>query len=685
MNTDPSSLTTINRLLRPLRTRSSVLAKVATTNNHSTNPSATYSSSNRSVLRIVPQSSPLNILPPPHKVASQLYFSKEEKGTLDLARRIYAVRDAFKNIVVKADLPVDAGSRVMPLSALCASIIGQHMQEWEEPEDADNEHQSSFEVVPTYSEEMYDAVPGSYRSHLLVSHALGIILDVCPHHTTLLSILLDVALVHNLGTQASQLLEAFLFVALRPKPNAPASICHASHAKFLVDHLDKWISAGFPVESFIKILSTVLGETEDIATWSSKAIGMLGSRLQHVHMPSLRWLSTRLVIFLSTEQPPGSSPGSRDQLFLTASRWIDGVTNIMIYTVTTNQSHRLPNHDWLLDLVAALQQTLTCAGERTCGVQCLQDSFTCLCTHLLALHPDILSSISNGVARCLSLNRPRASTFHSLVNAVFGSKQTLDLQHSHKALKTYVSAFQTHHLIQQEASLWTCALTFVENLETDSELQGKRTEIKLYREQLMLLVDTAERSLPSQSFDNLLDTGPEPTPRPSKLISHDLTTPARRNNDEWDWDAMMSCWIRRRRPQEVLAKDWPPKPSLWSIKKCKIASVTPRKGAAVPFSPHKAIPFHPLGRKFHKQSDSGQDQRPLNDFTSLVANAVSHRTTLHGPHKLKAFKTQSSSAIKPLVHSVDLGAREKGNLPLTAEVESCHLPSDDVLDLFATP
>lgn len=171
---DHRNLTTtvINRLLRPLRSRCNGLAKLP--NATPATAPATYSSSNRvGLLEINQNHDPLAVLPPPDKLASHLYFSQEYKGFLELARRVYALRDAFKNIVVRAGLsgptPNHASlpTRIVPLSALCAQIIGQNLQDWEEPSDGSDsdveERESLYSARISYADEMYEAVPISYR------------------------------------------------------------------------------------------------------------------------------------------------------------------------------------------------------------------------------------------------------------------------------------------------------------------------------------------------------------------------------------------------------------------------------------------------------------------------------------------------------------------------------------------
>jgi hypothetical protein len=161
---------TAHRLLRPLRTRANALAKLRAA---PAQPVTTYSSSSRVGLLDITnlqQHDPLVVLPPPDKLASQLYFSQQRyKDSLELARRIYALRDAFRNVVVKANIPVDRNTtRLIPLTALCALAIGHSLQEWEGDDASDNEDGDQSDA-PSYADEMYEAVPALYRGYVSIS------------------------------------------------------------------------------------------------------------------------------------------------------------------------------------------------------------------------------------------------------------------------------------------------------------------------------------------------------------------------------------------------------------------------------------------------------------------------------------------------------------------------------------
>ncbi|EAU91354.2 hypothetical protein CC1G_07389 [Coprinopsis cinerea okayama7 len=727
MSTDPKALTTaaINRLLRPLRTCCNVLAKLPlpTQATGASRPSATYSSTSTNrlgLIQINQKHDPLVILPPPDKLASQLYFSQEYRGSLELARRVYAVRDAFKNIVVKAK-NANVSTRVIPLTALCAITIGQNLQEWEEPDDQDDDQQqqdASNDI--SYADEMYEAVPAAYRAWLLVSHALAIILDTCPHHPTLICILLDVALIHRLQSEASQLLEALLFLALRPKPNGQSLISSPTHSKFIVEYLDKWISAGFTIDAFMAILFSALGLTENAETWSAKALDTLARRLQSIHPPSLVWLAMGLCRYLSASS---LEPAYRGQLSTLLSRWTDCVTNNLLSTDGVP-----PYCDRAFEYLRTAQHGAwnTTRDEST---SVLKDSLCCLAIQLIASPGSLSQWQLDNLGKWLSLSTPRALTFSILVKGTLSPKDDTTsiasyMRQGHKKLKIYASHLQKRQLTAHEASLWTCALHFVENLENDPSLRlvEERPDIKAYRERVMELVDKAEENLlhsssvigSVQSFDDLLDgnTMTAPTPMRKNATSDfdelNLATPARRNFDDWAWEDEIGCWVRQKTQQSVSYRD----SLLKSVQRRRIAIPTPRTRSVIRHSTSRdtkteVIPFN----LFKRQKSQGlgdtdrparptrpRPSKPLNDFVSLLANAASHRTVLHGRNVPRGASQSASLSRRnsPSCCSADSdckGQSRCGNgVPIRKraaldEIQSSdpHQASDDVLDLFAYP
>lgn len=133
--------TTINRLLRPLRNRCIAFAKSP----YPPPPLRTYSSRDP-VHSDVP---PLSILEPPDKLGIRIHFEKHALDVLELSRKVYAVRDSFRDILFKmphaSPAPTDSSSSAS-LVVICSVIVGRNI-------DCDADEAS----------DIYEAIPIQYR------------------------------------------------------------------------------------------------------------------------------------------------------------------------------------------------------------------------------------------------------------------------------------------------------------------------------------------------------------------------------------------------------------------------------------------------------------------------------------------------------------------------------------------
>jgi hypothetical protein len=120
------SIARINRLLRPLRNKCAILASATSRPSTSVAPITYASSSSPSLEARVPPS--LDVLRDPKCVVSRAH---QESRSLDaLARQIYAVTNAYRN-VVQAALPNEFSAscpKVLALTDICAASVGQDIQ-----------------------------------------------------------------------------------------------------------------------------------------------------------------------------------------------------------------------------------------------------------------------------------------------------------------------------------------------------------------------------------------------------------------------------------------------------------------------------------------------------------------------------------------------------------------------------
>ena len=120
------SVTRINRLLRPLRNKCAVLASTTSRPSGSAAP-ITYASSSLSLLE-ARAPTPLDVLHDPKHIISRTH---QESRSLDAqARQIYAVTNAYRNVVQAALPEAHDGSRraLLPLTDVCAASVGRSIR-----------------------------------------------------------------------------------------------------------------------------------------------------------------------------------------------------------------------------------------------------------------------------------------------------------------------------------------------------------------------------------------------------------------------------------------------------------------------------------------------------------------------------------------------------------------------------
>lgn len=155
------STSRINRLLRPLRNRCTSLM-VFSAEKRRLATCVTYSSrSGGSMDAGFGSAPPLSILQPPSSIGTHLHFEKYSAQRLELSRKIYGIRDCFRDIVTKTQehgrngkRTYGASNRVISLSSLCAIYVGENIS-CETGQDNLDDIESTdlinelYEIVPT--------------------------------------------------------------------------------------------------------------------------------------------------------------------------------------------------------------------------------------------------------------------------------------------------------------------------------------------------------------------------------------------------------------------------------------------------------------------------------------------------------------------------------------------------------
>ena len=294
------SVSKINRLLRPLRNKCAILASATSRPSGSTAP-ITYGSTSLP-LQEARAPPPLDVMHDPKLVISHAH---QESRSLDaLARQIYAVTNAFRNIV-QAALPGGLGQSrrgLLDLTDICAASVGRSIKGEVARCLAALEGEPDKAEETTLVDELYESVPVRYRrcvscpsiaawmdchliahSWTLISHATSEIIEICPNHPMLMLSLLGVALTHGLYAESKIFLRSFLTSLIRsPRHGIPPPITHPMHPSYLVELCKEWTRlapescAGlFTSQCFATVTSEVLGEHGSASAWTCKSITRL--------------------------------------------------------------------------------------------------------------------------------------------------------------------------------------------------------------------------------------------------------------------------------------------------------------------------------------------------------------------------------------------------------------------------
>ncbi|KAJ7124916.1 hypothetical protein C8R44DRAFT_781787 [Mycena epipterygia] len=614
------STSRISRLLRPLHTKCTALATL-----HPTPLARHYGSKPSSA-----EFHPLDILPPPDSFRS---YHIEHRP---IAAAIYSVRDCFREIVLKTKTAEVHGSpsRVTRLADLCSIIVGENMQGEEElgadPE-ADSEQLAEME-------NLYEIIPVQYRRFALLAHALDIVLR-CSRHFTLLSILLDVSLQHDLYHESCVLLHRLLQASVSPASGMGSvlCLCHPAHSNYLVDLFQKWKGAGRPTSVLIRILTEILVKTARPELWRCRALARLARELHNQDFHSLLDMVGHLVQMSppeSARRKLGACGSDLEKISLTdqLNRWLN-------HSSSSFMSHS-PDLTSILEFLERCRQS----GVHQ-NADALAATVVCWATHYLSVTTpsiDTHSSISRLLGEVVS---PTVTMYNLLVEKSFGIKEAsmiARLQDSKDVLQAYASCLRSENLLLLEASLWACILRFVETSMDFLVQCGTRKDVSLYREELMDLVDDAER----RCFGSGLHVvGAFPCSEATET--------------GWRWEEIPGCWVECHLPARKKAKHH-----------SKVEHRYSRGFASNPRSSlqnvNRTVVHHPLPSSLDLS------------FKSLVSSALSNRTQLHG----HSVSRQTSGARTPTPH-------DRGIEPTL--LRTCQMrenfdvpaPSDDALDLFA--
>ncbi|KAG8213759.1 hypothetical protein J3R82DRAFT_10468 [Butyriboletus roseoflavus] len=485
---------------------------------------------------------PLTVLCP-SVGTKKLGIDSHSADEFELSRRIHAVCDAFKNIVHGA-YSQPCTERIPSLAAMCSLVVGENMPAANSDStliDSGEDSTNQNDLLDV--DGVYEAVPPHCRRFLIVSHALSMILCVCTHHHTLVTILLDHCLSFGLVHESTRLLNIVLAQAFMSPSSYPPPVMHPAHTSYLLDLHTKWTtrnkSSGSPSGSSLFTTSTfckaVLGTLSRTSSCNSRSLwtSMVLNKLLHAIESCDIDSSIDIICALSQSfwEISGSSLDGRQddaQLVMLRNKLSELMSHLFDQLFTQDDPHSsflTPSR-----IHAAIGSLID-----------LPDMIIIFTTHIFVAFRNSIDN-SHYLSTILDDSSPVPTTFSKLM-AYFSRLQETQafgdfVESFLTELKMYSSAFRSEKLSGLDASLWACALHHFETSIASSQ-KGNSTLVTRYKRQLMEAVDAAER----RCFGGEMDSSPVVSL--SIRSNRAKRTKRGRLSGHWEWEDMVGSWIRK--------------------------------------------------------------------------------------------------------------------------------------------
>ncbi|GBE81344.1 hypothetical protein SCP_0310710 [Sparassis crispa] len=601
----------VKRIFRPLRAK---CISLATFSSPLSQPrpavSTTYLSSSRNYARRTNAENeppPLVVLQPPENLGSRIHFDRASVESLQLSKKIYEVRDAFRNIVQLAfrQTSTRGPSNVTPirsLAAICASVIGEHIEDEIEAQQDEYPNVDVCDYVAgEVMEKVYDCVPAHHRSYAVVSHALSLILETCQHRPTLLTALLDVCLFFDLYQECGILLQALFTAALQPtsssSPTCPLS--HSAHSNYLTALLPS-VARVIDSSTFTQIFVDVLVQpiAGRIEAWTSKAVTRLARELRGDDFGAFITLCSGLAQTINNIEALRSKKRARmkskhDEVVYEYSlrarlaKWIKSILERFYFrlhgldTLETWPAEFAEEYQALARflLVGAEYDLYLLRGLPLDADICLADALICVTTYCLAspLLAVLTTAEADRLQSILRTTSTRTESYDILVALILSPPPVCPLTFTTgstespppplssaapqygcmESLREIAESLRSRTLHLLEAALWSNALRHVEShCAAPRSLSGVDDRLSLadldsLRTELVEQVEKAE----ALHFGAGGQVGAHHRRR-AHIVPQPLDGQA--GQPEWEWEDMVGCWVRSS-PKVAAASQGPPK------------------------------------------------------------------------------------------------------------------------------
>ena len=560
------------------------------------------------------------------------------------------------------------------------------------------------------------------------------VLCICTHHHTLVTILLEYCLSFGLVHESTHLLNIVLAQAFLPSTSSyPPPATHPAHTNYLLDLHAKWTTGNkpsvtspgsllFTTSTFCQAVLGTLSQSSSCNShilWTSKVLNRLWHVVESCDLDS--YIVIVHALSRSFWETLGCSPDLiRDgaQPVMLRDKLSESMSNLLDLLFTrcdSNSSTLTPSRiyaviDILYDCHAARLHCLRMSNPGSPND--LPDMIIILTTHILVAFRNSIDNFDR-LLTILDDSTPVPTTFSKLMvhfarlqeSQAFGDVMEAFLA----KLKTYSSALRSEKLFGLDASLWACALHHFETSMASAQ-KDSSTLATRYKRQLMEAVDAAEH----RCFGRDMDSSPvAPLPIRAKR------TQRGRLSGHWEWEDMVGSWIRKT-PVHKKRKVDDSRPHTQSqhshsrplgtiSSKAVSGSPTPLSTChrrSPTLSPSSPQPSEPDGSEYQDETDKEnypsspppvvKRSRPIrrrsSNFFSLLADAQTNRIVLHSRPRSEPKLLSSVIPEKYL----SLSSQESRHAPRKQEQKaSCRKvppppapsrilpPSDDSLDLFA--
>ena len=367
-------------------------------------------------------------------------------------------------------------------------------------------------------------------------------LETCPHHSTLLHLLLEVSLSRGLEQQSQFLLFRLLQVALQPQAaTSSPRIVASAHSTFLTTLLSLCGDRCIHDRSFVSILVTALSDAPQSAwsvCWGCKAVRRLARRVLSRDITAFTILVEgiiRAATDFHTHSVSTVAGGMPADLFTERlAKWLEALCQ-RVFEIG-------PSADLLEEhLQELVRLTQVVSSLQLPHLESSIDNALCIATLTLsALGPE-----AKEVALLVKIIRkvpPRTSTFTKLISLACGTTPDFSSPGSTAlapfsaaihVVRGWAASLRARRCFVHEASLWSTALSYLETLCSahDGLYAAPAThDFETMRDELVGLVEQAE----TRSFGgaSIVDSPSVATPRKDPQTAQ-----------KWRWEELFDCWV----------------------------------------------------------------------------------------------------------------------------------------------